>query len=157
MVVGVCWLLCHRMTNDSGRSWSTSSMVLSTSMQPGHVPAETIAGKFFPEMGGMVLITDGCSGGGCLHAYVSKQPGSMTDFVASSTPTLTVHPPWSESNVKGSWANSQIAFFTDKHGAVVSVGYTLWGSNPVKSRRSPAFGMSMTVFSLSNITVNATK
>ena len=38
----------HRVTRDAGRSWSESTLVLSTRLQPGHVPAETIAGGFFP-------------------------------------------------------------------------------------------------------------
>ena len=53
----------HRMSTDSGRSWGTSTLVLSTALQPGTNPLETIAGRFFPGVlggrGGMVLITDG--------------------------------------------------------------------------------------------------
>ena len=35
-------------TVDGGRSWGESTLVLTTALQPGHVPAETIAGKYFP-------------------------------------------------------------------------------------------------------------
>ena len=53
----------HRVTLDAGRSWSESTLVLSTRLQPGHIPAETIAGRFFPGLlgggGAMVLVTDG--------------------------------------------------------------------------------------------------
>ena len=56
--------------------------MLSSKLQPGTSPAETIAGKWFPQMcdghGGMVIITDGGPGpGGPLHAYISKTPGDM--------------------------------------------------------------------------------
>ena len=44
---------------------------------------------------------------------------------------------------------NQIAFFPSKDGSSVPrVGYTLWQANPVKSRRAPAFGMTMTVYDL---------
>eukprot|EP01044_Picomonas_judraskeda_P026237 COSAG03_NODE_7889_length_860_cov_1.044678_2_plen_121_part_00 len=60
-------------------------MVLSAGLQPGHEPAESIAGKFLPHLfggaGAMVIITDGCKGTGCLHAYISKVAGDMEEFV----------------------------------------------------------------------------
>ena len=55
----------HRVTRDAGRSWSESTLVLSTRLQPGHIPAETIAGSFFPGLlgggGAMVLVTRPCT------------------------------------------------------------------------------------------------
>ena len=57
-----------------------------------------------------------------------------------------MHPP--RKSAPGGWANSQLAFFPDKAGEVRRVGYTLWQTNAVKSRRAPAFGMTMTVFRL---------
>ena len=35
---------------------------------------------------------------------------------------------------------------------VQRVGYTLWMDNAVKSRRAPAFGMTMVVYNLENLT-----
>ena len=99
----------HRMTGDGGRTWTPSTMVLSTALQPGHVPAETIAGKFFPEAlggrGAMVLITDGC-GANCLHAYASGTPGAMEDFVPAGR--ITQHPPIG--TAPGDWASSDAIF-----------------------------------------------
>jgi|EP01047_Picozoa_sp_COSAG01_P089027 hypothetical protein len=43
---------------------------------------------------------------------------------------------------------AQIAFFPSANGSVPRVGYTLWQNNSVQSRRAPAFGMTMTIFSL---------
>merc|ERR1711862_747885 len=101
--------------------------------------------------GGMVIITDGC-GPMCLHAYVSRTPESMDEFVVSTPPKVREHPPIKAA--EGVWANVQIAFFPDKGGDVVSVGYTLWQGNRVKSQQKPAaFGMTMTVFALRNVTV----
>jgi len=148
----------HCMTRDNGKTWSNSTMVLSTTMDPGTQPAETIAGKYFPELlggaGGMVIITDG-GPGGMLHAYISRTPGSMVDFVPAAEATLDTHThPPGGSAMPGKWANMQIAFFPDVDGKVVSVGYTIWGSNPIKSRRAPAFGMTMTVFALTNTSMH---
>jgi hypothetical protein len=128
------------MTADAGKTWSNSTMVLSTTMQPGTVPAETIAGKFFPEAlggkGAMVLITDGgCPG---LHAYVSKTAGDMVHFVPATEECVATFP--------NNWANKQIAFFPDSTGAIASVGYTLWKTNPVKTARGTSKGMSMTLY-----------
>ena len=74
---------------------SASKLVLSSRMQPGHEPAESIAGKYFPEMnggkGGMVIITDGCTGPLpplCLHAYISTGPGDMENFVPATQPYI---------------------------------------------------------------------
>lgn len=50
----------HRASSDNGKTWSESKLVLSTTLQPGHEPAESIAGKYFPQMnggkGGMVRV-----------------------------------------------------------------------------------------------------
>jgi hypothetical protein len=144
----------HRMSSDAGKTWSESKLVLSSKMQPPTNPAETIAGKFFPSLfgpdeGGMVLITDGGHLGPTLHAYVSKTSGDMTTFVAAEGPGLgpTMHPQVGSAK-EGRWANFQIAFFPNIDGSVPRVGYTLWQGNPIKSRRSPAFGMTMVVYDL---------
>ena len=59
----------------------------------------------------MVLITDGCAGTRCLHAYVSVGP-NMTQFVAAAEPSLSAagHPPLGPSGredkkVQGDWAS----------------------------------------------------
>ena len=143
----------HRMSSDSGKTWSESKLVLSSTMQPSTNPAETIAGKFFPSLfggaGAMVLITDGGHLGPVLHAYVSKTAGDMSTFVAASGPGLgpTMHP-LGGAAAAGRWANYQIAFFPSADGSVPRVGYTLWQDNPIKSRRAPAFGMTMQVYNL---------
>ena len=85
----------HRASTDGGHAWGPSELVLTTTLQPGTEPAETIAGKYFPSLrlrggkGGMVLITDGGVGASPLHAYVSSSPGNMTGFVAAAEPTLS--------------------------------------------------------------------
>lgn len=121
-------------------------------MQPGTDPAETIAGKYFPSLNGgrMVIITDG-GHPYQLHAYVSKTVGSMTDFVASSVQGLgpSMTPPFG--NAPGMWANYQIAFFPDEAGQVARIGYTIWQNNSVKSRRAPAFGMTMVVYDMEHV------
>lgn len=153
----------HRMSSDGGKTWGASALVLSTKLQPGHVPAESILGKYFPTLNGgrMVLITDG--GKPCvslisactLHAYVSKTVGSMTAFIAASGeigPSMFPGGAPPGPARPGGWANFQVAFFPDADGSVARVGYTLWQNNTVKSRRAPAFGMTMTVFNLINVT-----
>lgn len=145
----------HRASSDGGKTWSASKVVLSTRLQPGHVPAETILGKFFPGLHGgrMVLITDGGKPY-TLHAYLSKTPGSMIDFVSASGDGIgpVMWPGGDPEPVRpGAWANSQAAFFPSAGGAIERVGYTIWQKNPVKSRRAPAFGMTMTVFNLKNV------
>ena len=93
--------------------------MLSTKLQPGTDPAETIAGKYFPSLHGgrMVIITDG-GRPYQLHAYVSKTAGSMTEFVASSVQGLgpSMTPPLGQA--PGMWANYQIAFFPAADGEV---------------------------------------
>lgn len=84
----------HRASSDGGKTWGTSTLVLTTGLQPGTDPAESIAGKYFPNLLGagkdaMVIITDGGVGTSPLHAYVSASPGNMTGFVAAAEPTLT--------------------------------------------------------------------
>jgi hypothetical protein len=121
-----------------GKTWGNSTLVLSTKLQPGHSPAESIAGKFFPSLfdgkGAMVLITDG-GPGGSLHAYLSKSPGDMRNFVAAEEPSITKHPNTSSTATKGDWANLQIGFIPDKDGNVASVTYSLWTGVPVKDQR----------------------
>jgi hypothetical protein len=84
------------MSTDAGKTWGESTLVLSTTLQPGHEPAETIAGKYFPSLrngtGGMVLLTDG-GPGFQLHAYLSKSAGDMTTFVPATQPAMLIHPP----------------------------------------------------------------
>ena len=66
-----------------------------------------------------VIITDGCAGAGCLHAYISKTPGSMVNFVAATQPGLSAaeHPPFGPAGsfVNGDWASDagQIGFIPD--------------------------------------------
>lgn len=109
----------HTLSTDNGRTWSESTLVLSTTLQPGHLPAESIAGKYMPAAldgkGAMVLITDGGPSFG-LHAYLSKAPGDMVNFVAATQPEITAHPP-SGTNV-GDWSQSQIALIPDASGNV---------------------------------------
>merc|ERR1712187_465178 len=102
----------------------------------------------------MVLITDG-GPGGTLHAYISQTAGSMVDFVPAAEASLDahMHPPGGTA-AAGKWANLQIAFFPDMDGKVRSVGYTIWGSNPIKSRRAPAYGMTTTVYALTNTSIH---
>ena len=135
----------HRVSTDNGRSWSNSTLVLSATLQPGHEPAESIAGKWFPEMcggkGGMVIITDGCAGVGCLHAYISKTPGDMTNFVAATQPGLgpAEHPLFGPpgSITKGDWASDagQIGFIPDAADNVVGVTYSLWNGDRFRAHR----------------------
>lgn len=84
----------HRVSRDGGKTWGASELVLTTGLQPGTDPAESIAGKYFPNLlgpgkGAMVLITDGSVGASPLHAYVSSSPGNMSAFVAAAEPTLS--------------------------------------------------------------------
>ena len=77
----------HRVSTDGGETWGTSELVLTTGLQPGTDPAESIAGKYFPNLlgtgkGAMVLITDGGVGSSPLHAYVSSTEGNMSTFVS---------------------------------------------------------------------------
>mgnify|MGYP007087655870 CR=1 FL=1 len=67
------------------------------SPQPGHNPAETISGKFFPSLlggkGAMVLVTDGGKApgqNGCLHAYISTAPGFVTPSNLRSVASIIV-------------------------------------------------------------------
>jgi hypothetical protein len=155
----------HRMSTDAGKSWGNSSLVLSSRLQPGHEPAESIAGKFFPQMcggkGGMVIITDGCKGAGCLHAYVSKTAGDMQNFVATTRPSLTPaeHPPFGSpgSLTKGDWASQagQIGFIPGADGNVTGVTFSLWNGEHVREKReyhgryAMSMGYTHTVYSLS--------
>ena len=146
----------HRSSTTSGKSWSNSSMVLSTGLTPapgGGAPAESIAGKFFPKMcggkGGMVIITDGCKGVGCLHAYISKGAGNMVEFAAAAEPSISPaeHPPFGPpgSFIKGDWASDagQIGFIPDADGNVAGVTYSLWnGDHSVHRQRDGKFAMS---------------
>ena len=128
----------HRMSKDGGMTWGPSTLVLSQKLQPGHNPAETIAGKFFPSLyngqGAMVLITDG-GPGFALHAYLSSRPGDMLNFSAAAEPTLGTHPPTSSTITKGDWAVIQIGFVPNGTGHVTGVTYSLWTGVPVKSAR----------------------
>ena len=138
----------HRVSTDNGQSFGNSTLVLSTTLTPapGHAaPAESIAGKYFPGVcsgkGGMVIITDGCKGAGCLHAYVSKTAGDMQNFVAATQPSLSPaeHPPFGPpgSFVKGDWASDagQIGFVPDAKGNVAAVTYSLWNGDLVREKR----------------------
>jgi hypothetical protein len=148
----------HRMSKDSGLTWSKSSLVLSAAQQPGHSPTETIAGKFFPSLfdgkGAMALITDG-GPGNALHAYLSASPADMVNFVAATEPSITAHPNVSAAPRKGDWANGQLGFISDKDGNVASVTYALWTGQPVKDRRknTTILGYTHTVFDLRMKTV----
>ena len=127
----------HRVSTTNGKSWEASELVLTTTLQPGTLPAESIAGKYFPSLfggkGAMVLITDGGIGSSPLHAYVSSTPGNMSSFVAAAEPTLSPSelPPTARSQLvppkhpphKGEWAMNQIAFVPDKWGAITGVSY----------------------------------
>merc|ERR1712166_268070 len=127
----------HRVSTTNGKSWEASELVLTTTLQPGTLPAESIAGKYFPSLfggkGAMVLITDGGIGSSPLHAYVSSTPGNMSSFVAATEPTLSPSelPPTARSQLvppkhpphKGEWAMNQIAFVPDKWGAITGVSY----------------------------------
>ena len=141
----------HRMSTDGGKTWGPSALVLSATLQPGHEPAETIAGKFFPSLlggqGAMVLVTDG-GPGGALHAYLSAKPGDMVNFVAAAEPALNTHPPTSRSITKGDWANLQIGFIPNSTGHVSGVTYSLWTGVPVKVGRSMSQGCTHTVFDI---------
>lgn len=141
----------HRVSRDSGKSWSDSNVVLSmnASVTPtpgGGAPVETIAGKFFPELlggkGAMVLITDG-GPGWCLHAYVSAVGGGMEEFIAAEQPCLATHP--ASGGGVGDWAEIQIAFVPAANGSVTSVGYTLWDAAVAKNG---GHGYTMTVYDL---------
>ena len=145
----------HRMSTDGGKTWGPSALVLSTTLQPGHEPAETIAGKFFPSLlggqGAMVLITDGVPGPARgdavgLHAYLSKSPGDMVNFVAAGEPMITTHPPISSTITKGDW-NGQIGFIPDSAGRVSGVTYSLWTGVPVEGH-SPNQGYTHTVYDI---------
>ena len=121
----------HRVSSDGGKTWGASTLVLSLGLQPGHEPAESIAGKFFPSLfggkGAMVIITDGCKGAGCLHAYLSSTAGNMTSFVSATEGSLSAleHPSFGPvgSFIKGDWASQagQIAFIPDQNGDVAGV------------------------------------
>lgn len=140
----------HRVSRTNGKSWSSSTIVLSmnASVTPtpgGGAPVETIAGKYFPELlggkGAMVLIADG-GPGWCLHAYVSAAPGDMEHFVAAQQPCLATHPP--SGSAVGDWAEIQIAFVPVANGSVASVGFTLWDGK-VAARGE---GYTMTLYDL---------
>ena len=147
--------------------------MLTTGLQPGTDPAESIAGKYFPNLlgsgrGAMVLITDGGVGSSPLHAYVSSSPGNMSDFVAAAEPTLSPSelPPASPSTPvvparssdgaqrlkgppkhpphKGAWAMNQIAFVPDMGGAITMVSYALYTGTPVYVPRRQQYSMAYT-------------
>ena len=85
----------------------------------------------------------------------------MVEFDAAAQPKIDTHPPISRQPTVGTWANIQIAFFLGVRSMaageekekedVVSVGFTLWQSNAVPSRRGSSAGMTMVVYD-----VNAT-
>eukprot|EP00937_MAST-01D_sp_MAST-1D-sp2_P005452 g5452.t1 len=140
----------HRMTTDGGDTWSNSTLVLSTTLQPGTNPAESIAGKYFPRLAGgaMVLVCDG-GPNHSLHAYVSERPGSMTAFVPAAEPSIATHPRSGSPSAAGAWANLQIAFLPSAgDGHVASVGYTVWEANTVPGAKAPSAGMTMTVYDM---------
>ena len=145
---GTC--IRHRVTKDGGRSWSNSTIAISR-----HGGMETFAGKWFPSLGGgqgaMVLITDVSAAapsassfeetqssaaqggpGGSLTPFISAQPGAraMDDFVPTSPPTMTTHPPITPADANpgvnattGDW-QLQMDFIPDKAGKVVGVSYS---------------------------------
>lgn len=135
----------HRVTTDKGKTWSESELVLSSTLQPGTNPAETIAGKFMPGMlggqGAMVLILDG-GPGDALHAYFSKTPGDMVNFGAAQQPIISQHPP--VGMAKGLWANKQIGFIPDASGAIDAVAYTLYTGVSVYSQHHKTMDMGYT-------------
>ena len=100
--------------------------------------------------GGMVLITDG-GPGGALHAYISKTPGDMVNFVAATQPAISAHPPSGDS--VGDWSCNQIGFIPDKDGNVPYVTYSLWVDEDVYDQRRKAMskGYTHTVY---NFTIN---
>lgn len=127
----------HHLSTDGGKTWQNAQPVLSTKLQPGTSPAESIAGKYMPGMlggkGGMVIITDGGPGFG-LHAYMSKSPGDMVNFVAAKQPLITEHP--SATGMRpGQWAASQIGFVPDADGAITGVSFSLYTDAKVYSQR----------------------
>lgn len=148
----------HRVTTDAGLSWSPSELVLSTTLQPGTTPAESILGGWFPELcggrGGMVLVTDGSPApAGEVHAYVSATPGNMSHFVPAAEQWITEHPPYGPtgSMTKGDWASAagQIGFIPAANGAVVRVSYSLWTGVYVRGKYAMSMGYSHTVFNMS--------
>lgn len=122
----------HRMSTDCGRTWGTSRLVLSSALQPGTHPAETIAGKFFPGIlhgkGGMVLITDGGPDFG-LHAYMSKTAGDMTTFVAAQQVQLSA-----AERLSAGWANMQLEFVPISGPSRLGVAYALYTDHRVWSQ-----------------------
>ena len=107
----------------------------------------------------MVIITDGCKGVGCLHAYVSKVAGGMEEFVPAGEESLSSleHPnfgPLVAPFIKGDWASQagQIAFIPGKDGAVVGVSYSLWNGVPVREHQGAmSMGYTHTVFKVHNV------
>ena len=111
--------------------------------------------------GGMVLITDGCKGAGCLHAYISKTAGDMENFVAAAQPSLSAseHPPFGApgSLTKGDWASAagQIGWIPNAEGEVVGVTYSLWNGVRVQEqrewhgKRTMSMGYTHTVYNVS--------
>jgi hypothetical protein len=137
----------HMMSSDRGKTWGNSTLVLSTTLQPGTYPAETIAGRYFPSIlggrGGMVLITDG-GPGFALHAYLSKVPGDMTSFVAAEQVELGA----TERPAKD-WANLQLEFIPGADHSL-AVAYSLYTGRKVWSQQhnNTVGGYTHTVFQL---------
>lgn len=94
-----------------------------------------------PDLRLQVIITDGCAGAGCLHAYISKSPGDMTHFVAATQPGLSAaeHPPFGPAGsfVKGDWASDagQIGFIPDAKDNIVGVTYSVWNGDRIREKR----------------------
>ena len=130
---------------------------MSSRLQPGTTPAESIAGGWFPEMcggrGGMVLVTDGSPApAGEVHAYVSANPGNMSHFVPAAEQWITEHPPYGAkgSLTKGDWASAagQIGFIPAANGSVVGVTYSLNTGVYVREHREMSMGYTHTVFNM---------
>ena len=132
----------HTATTDAGQNWSASTMVLQR--RRGPEPAglmETIAGKFFPSLGGgrgaMVLVTDGGNGDSLTSFISTHMDGGFEPAIPAE---LAAHPPLHDHPKgtlppPGDWAaGSQVAFVPDAAGHVVSVSYSLWTNETVAGR-----------------------
>ena len=84
-----------QVSADNGKTWSQSTLVLSTTLQPGTNPAESIAGKWFPQMcggkGGMVLICDGGPGDSLYGlTYTHNTVHAPCTVITATTATTTM-------------------------------------------------------------------
>jgi hypothetical protein len=88
----------HRVSTDGGKTWGTSELVLTTGLQPGTDPAESIAGKYFPNLLGPVrcafftmdsaVLGLGSSGCGWYTVRVSRQESTLEDAIGSHACSL---------------------------------------------------------------------